>query len=238
MKQRLDQSMVTNGISSSRSQAENYIKLGYVEVDGVVTTKPSQVVNAKASIRLTATQQFVSRAGFKLASVANKLDINFKNKVVLDVGSSTGGFTDFALQHGAIKVIAVDVGTNQMHPSLRINPLVELHEQTDIRNVNSLTDKPDIVVIDVSFISLRQVLPHIKKIVPKTTSIVAMAKPQFEGMGTQKNRGVVKNERLRRDILKELENWVQKLFIIHEKADSGVLGEKGNQERFYLLKSL
>jgi 23S rRNA (cytidine1920-2'-O)/16S rRNA (cytidine1409-2'-O)-methyltransferase len=107
----------------------------------------------------------VSRAALKLGSVDRQsLKLNFHNKVVLDVGSSTGGFTDYSLQHGASKVIAVEVGTQQLHPTLRGDQRIELHEQTDIRDMKALPMVPDIIVIDVSFISLREILPHLSTI--------------------------------------------------------------------------
>jgi 23S rRNA (cytidine1920-2'-O)/16S rRNA (cytidine1409-2'-O)-methyltransferase len=133
-KTRLDQTLVERGLTSSRSQAESYIKLGYAKVNNKVTTKPGFLVGVDDKIQLTIKEQYVSRAALKIASVADKLKLDFRNKIVLDVGSSTGGFTDYALKHGAQKVIAVEVGTNQLHPSLHGNPKIELFEQTDIRN--------------------------------------------------------------------------------------------------------
>jgi 23S rRNA (cytidine1920-2'-O)/16S rRNA (cytidine1409-2'-O)-methyltransferase len=187
-------------------------------------------------IRLTAREQYVSRAGLKLASVARALKLNFKDKIVLDVGSSTGGFTDYALRHGAKRVIAVDVGTEQLHPSLRTNERVELYEKTDIRQFKT-SAAIDIVVIDVSFISLREILPAVSELVPKSARIAAMVKPQFEAaQSSMKHKGVVKNDRMRRDILKDFEAWATPRFIIIDKADSHVSGSKGNQERFYLLQ--
>ena len=118
MKTRLDAELVRRGLVSSRSQAESWVKLGKVTVDGKPATKSGQFVREDSDIQLTATEKYVSRAGLKLASVAELLNVSFKNTVVLDVGSSTGGFTDYALQHGAKKVFAVDVGTDQLHPSL------------------------------------------------------------------------------------------------------------------------
>lgn len=181
---------------------------------------------------------YVSRAGLKLASVAEALKLDFKDKTVLDVGSSTGGFTDYALQHGARKVIAVDVGTEQLHPSLRQDPRVELHEKTDIRDFE--TDGPvDIVLADLSFISLREILPHIAGLVGNDTRITVMVKPQFEAAhGGQKHKGIIKNERMRRDILKSFEAWASGRFVILDKADSQVTGAKGNRERFYLLRKV
>ncbi|MDQ3065211.1 MAG: TlyA family RNA methyltransferase, partial [bacterium] len=173
MKYRLDQLLANKKLVPTRSQAESFIKLGQVRVNGTILTKPGTIVSDEANIRLLAKEQYVSRAGLKLASVAKALKLNFKNQIVLDVGSSTGGFTDYALKHGVKKVIAVDVGTDQLHPSLHNNPKIELHEQTDIRDFKP-SEIPDIVVIDVSFISLREILPHVANISGQKTQIVAM----------------------------------------------------------------
>ena len=238
MKTRLDLAMVARGLVSSRSQAESYIKLGSVKVDGHQVLKPGHWVSDEAKITSSIEEQYVSRAALKLASIANDLNLDFNNKVVLDVGSSTGGFTDYALRKGAKRVIAVDVGTDQLHPSLRDNPKIELHEKTDVRDLHSLSVLPNIVVIDVSFISLRAVLPHIAGLVGQSTQIVAMLKPQFEAGAADTNKGVIKNDTVRRKILKDFEQWTKKLFIVQSKADSAVAGAKGNRERFYLLKKV
>jgi 23S rRNA (cytidine1920-2'-O)/16S rRNA (cytidine1409-2'-O)-methyltransferase len=239
MKYRLDQLVHMRGLVPSRSQAESWIRMGKVTVNGKVITKPGYPADEAADVELTADQQYVSRAGLKLASVAQALALNFKGKVMLDVGSSTGGFTDFALRNGARKVIAVDVGTDQLHPSLLSDQRIELHEQTDIRDMKELSDTPDIVVIDVSFISLREVLPHIATLCSKQTQIAAMVKPQFEAVASNlKHKGVIKNDRMRRDILKAFEDWSRTYFVIVDKADSDIAGSKGNVERFYLLRPL
>lgn len=238
MKQRLDQYLAQKGMVSSRSQAESLIRLGEVEVDGQIITKAGFFVSDGARVKVLANERYVSRAALKLASIADVFNLDFAGKVVLDVGSSTGGFTDYALQHGAIKAIDVEVGTNQLHPSLQDNPKVELHEQTDIRDMHELSSQPDIVVIDVSFISLREILPHVAKLCNANTQIVAMLKPQFEAGSSFKHKGVIKNDRMRRDILKDFEDWARQSFIIQNKADSQVAGSKGNVERFYLLQNL
>lgn len=235
---RLDLEMAKRGLATSRSQAESWIKLGKVTVNKKTITKPGYFVSPTSAIVLEAESTYVSRAGLKLASVAELLGLNFTDKVVLDVGSSTGGFTDYALQHGAKKVYAVDVGTDQLHPSLRDNPDIELHEKTDIRDFYMSGDSTavDIIVIDVSFISLREILPHIaQQLADSNTQIVAMVKPQFEAGREQTNKGVIKNDAVRRQILKEFELWAKDLYIIVDKRDSDVSGAKGNQERFYLL---
>ncbi len=233
---RLDQALVGRKMVTSRSQAESYIKLGMVNVNGNVVTKPGMLVMTEDNIGLQG-EQYVSRAGLKLASVAKTLNLNFRDKVVLDVGSSTGGFTDYALKHGAKKVVAVDVGTDQLHPSLHNDLRIELHEKTDIRNFQT-TQKMDIVLADVSFISLREVLPTIAQLCQPKTQVVAMVKPQFEAGSDVKHKGVIKNDKMRRNTLKDFENWVQKLFKIIDKSDSKVAGAKGNRERFYLLHVL
>lgn len=238
MKQRLDTAMVERGLVDTRSSASNWIKLGKVVVDGRPANKAGLMIDDTSVVELRATQRYVSRAGLKLASVANKLGVQFADEIVLDVGSSTGGFTDYALQNGAAKVYAVDVGTDQLHPSLRSDDRIELHEKTDIRDFVPV-EKPGIVVADVSFISLRMILPHVAKTVSADTAIIVMVKPQFEARRDQLTKtGIVKNDRMRRDILQDFEQWAKRHFVIVDKADSEVAGAHGNRERFYKLRRL
>ena len=236
MKQRLDKLMLARGLVGSRSEAENWIRLGRVCVGGRAVVKPGLFVDESAPIELAASERYVSRAGLKLAGAAKAFNLDFHNKTVLDIGSSTGGFTDFALQHGAKKVYAVDVGTEQLHPSLRGNKRIELYEKTDIRDFVP-NQSVDIVVCDVSFISLREILPHVaKNIMQPETILVAMVKPQFEAGKHQVNKGVIKNDKVRRQILADFENWAKQYFVVLDKKDSDVAGAKGNVERFYKLR--
>lgn len=238
-KQRLDIELTKRGITTSRSQSESWVKLGKVTVDGKIVTKPGHFVREDSEIKLSAKEQYVSRAGLKLASVAEVLGMDFRDKVVLDVGSSTGGFTDYALKHGAKKVYAVDVGTDQLHPSLKGHPKIRLHEKTDIRDFYIKNETPDIIVIDVSFISLREILPHlVNYLSDQNTQVTAMVKPQFEAGKDQTNKGIIKNDAIRRQILRDFEAWAKQYFVIKDKRDSDVAGAKGNQERFYLLQRL
>lgn len=238
MAQRLDQALSDRGFVSSRSQAESYIRLGQVTVNGTVVTKTGALVGPNDTLKVLATDQYVSRAALKLASVAENFALDFRGKVVLDVGSSTGGFTQYALQKGAKKVLAVEVGTDQMHPSLRRDPRIELHEKTDIRDFDTST-LIDIIVADVSFVSLREILPAVLRLCQPSTILVTMVKPQFEApLSSVKHKGVVKNDRVRRDILNDFELWARRLFVVIDKADSSVAGAKGNIERFYVLRPL
>lgn len=236
MKQRLDKLMLARGLVGSRSEAENWIRLGCVRVGGRAVVKPGLFVDESAPIELAALERYVSRAGLKLAGAAKAFNLDFHNKTVLDIGSSTGGFTDFALQHGAKKVYAVDVGTDQLHPNLRGDKRIELYEKTDIRDFVP-NQTVDIVVGDVSFISLREILPHVaKNIMQPETILVAMVKPQFEAGKHQVNKGVIKNDKVRRQILADFENWAKQYFVVLDKKDSDVAGAKGNVERFYKLQ--
>lgn len=237
-KQRLDVVMAERGLVPSRSQAESYVRLGQVKVNGRLAEKSGQMVSDADVIKLTADEQYVSRAALKLKSAAETFGLDFGGKTVLDVGSSTGGFTQYALRHGAVKVFAVDVGTDQLHPSLHGDDRIELHEKTDIRDFMT-SEHIDMVVGDVSFISLREILPHVATLVDTHTDIVAMVKPQFEaGQSSLKHKGVIKNDKMRREILKDFELWSQQYFRTLQKADSEVPGSKGNVERFYLLRKL
>lgn len=240
MKKRLDELVLERGYASSRTQAAALIMAGSVLVEGKLQTKPGHALPETVTINIKSTQQYVSRAALKLESIAKKLSIDFRGKVVLDIGSSTGGFTDFALQHGAGTVYAVDVGTNQLDGRLRGNERIVLMEKTDIRDVHELPEKIDIAVADVSFISLRKILPGVIKLLRSNAQIVAMVKPQFEAdkQTASKHKGVIKNDKIRREILKDFEHWARNYFVIEGKADSEVAGAKGNIERFFLLKPL
>ena len=236
MKQRLDKALVERGLATTRSQADNFIRLGYVFLNKKIVQKSGTMISDSDEIKLEKKETYVSRAGLKLASVAKYFHLNFQDKTVLDIGSSTGGFTDYSLRHGAKKVFAVDVGTDQLHPSLRSNPKIALHEKTDIRDFYA-DEVIDIIVGDVSFISLREILPHVAENLMNTdTILVAMVKPQFEAGRHQVNKGIIKNDKVRRQILSDFEDWAKKYFVILDKKDSEVAGSKGNLERFYKLK--
>ena len=196
----------------------------------------------------------VSRAENKLAGAAQAFSYDFRGKTVLDIGSSTGGFTEYALLRGAKKVIAVEKGTRQMKAPLRFDPRIDLREKTDIFSVtrNSLSRdqdennenkskidiRIDTILADVSFISLKQVLLHAKKqLATPQTDFLVMLKPQFEARPFQLKNGIVKNETIRRDIIKDFEAWLKNNgFLIVNKRDNTLAGKNGNLERFYFLK--
>lgn len=196
----------------------------------------------------------VSRAENKLAGAAQAFSYDFRGKTVLDIGSSTGGFTEYALLRGAKKVIAVEKGTRQMKAPLRFDPRIDLREKTDIfsvtrsslsrdqdnsnENESKIDARIDTILADVSFISLKQVLLHAKKqLAAPQTDFLVMLKPQFEARPFQLKNGVVKNETIRRDIIKDFEAWLKNNgFLIVNKRDNILAGKNGNLERFYFLK--
>ena len=180
---------------------------------------------------------YVSRAEGKLAGAVRAFSYDFRDKTVLDIGSSTGGFTELALKLGAKKVVAVEKGTRQMKAPLRYDPRIELHEKQDV--FQFLTDeKIDVIVADVSFVSLTKILAYAKmKLARSDTDYLVMLKPQFEAKRYELNKGVVKNEKIRREIIKNFEMWLKNNgFRVVAKRDNDVIGKNGNQERFYYLR--
>ena len=185
----------------------------------------------------------VSRAEHKLAGAAQAFSYDFRDKLVLDIGSSTGGFTEYAINHGAKRVIAVEKGTKQMKAPLRYDQRINLYEKTDIFSITreSLSkdeNKIDTILADVSFVSLKKVLDYAKKhLAYRKTDFLVMLKPQFEAKPYELKNGIVKNEKIRRGIIKDFEVWLKDHgFIIINKRDNLLAGKNGNLERFYYLK--
>lgn len=237
-KTRLDLKMVELDLVKTRSQAANLIRLSKVKLNNQIIKKSSYLVDNESKIVLQ-DSTYVGRAAYKLESILNEFKLDFKNKVVLDIGSSTGGFSEVSLRRGASYIIAIEKGKDQMDKILRNNPKIELHEKTDILNVNKLSVIPDIVLMDLSFISIREVLGHVLGLINRTTELVIMLKPQFETKNEQyQHKGVIKNQKIRRQIIKNFELWVSYHCRILKKADSKISGSKGNIERFYLLKKI
>ncbi len=180
-----------------------------------------------------------SRGYIKLSDAAKAFNFDFLGKLVLDIGSSTGGFTKYALDHGAKKVIAIEKGTNQMVKPLRYDKRIDLHEKTDIFSVRlELSCIPDVIVADVSFISLKKVLSYAKQhLSNKETNFLVMLKPQFEANPDQLINGVIKNHKTRHVIIVEFEQWLKENdFLVVNKRDNRLRGKNGNMERFYWLK--
>ncbi|ALA60546.1 TlyA family RNA methyltransferase [Nitrospira moscoviensis] len=234
-KDRLDHVLVMRGLAQSRDAALRMILAGAVTVDGAVVDKPAKSVSADASISIHQSgARFVGRGGEKLAAALDRGAVDPRGVVCLDVGCSTGGFTDCLLQRGAARVYAVDVGYGQFDWRLRRDPRVILRERTNIRYIDAATipEPVALVVIDVSFISLKKVLPPIVPFLRPEATLIALIKPQFEvGKGQVGRGGIVRDEAQRQSVLQHILAFAGGLgFQVKQTLDSPVRGKKGNQE--------
>ena len=229
---RLDQALVAQGLVASRQRAQAMVRAGLVRVAGAVADRPDQLVHPDVSLDLDRVKTYVSRGGDKLAAALDAFGIDPAGRVVLDVGASTGGFTDLLLQRGAAQVIAVDVGYGQLAWSLRQDPRVTVLERVNIRHLDALPVPANLAVIDVSFISLRLVLPRVRELLSPPGEIVALVKPQFEvGKGAVGKGGVVRDPEQHRRVLDELRDFVEQGgYEVAGEIPSPILGAKGNRE--------
>ncbi|MDE1875163.1 MAG: TlyA family RNA methyltransferase [Patescibacteria group bacterium] len=237
-RERLDKAMHARGLVRSRSAAADLIQRDRVLVNGKRAAKASQEIGPGDAIAVSGDAAFVSRAGEKLARALDAFAVDPRGMTVLDVGSSTGGFVDCLLRRGAAKVIAVDVGTDQLNLSLRSDPRVEAHEGTDIRDF-ALADPVELATCDVSFISLEHILSALASLVKKDGRAIVLVKPQFEvGKETaDRHRGVITDEAERRRALDRVkERATAAGFFVIAETDSPIEGEKGNREYLLLLK--
>jgi len=234
-KDRLDHLLVTHGFAQSRDAAVRLILAGEVKVNDVVVDKPAKAVSPEATIEITSNNsRFVSRGGDKLAAALDAGLIEPRELVCLDVGCSTGGFTDCLLQRDAAKVYAVDVGYGQFDWRLRQDPRVVLIERVNIRYIerSAIEDPIDLTVIDVSFISLTKVLPCIMPFLAPGARVIALVKPQFEvGKGQVGKGGIVRDEALRHETFHRIVAFATDLGLrLLKSVDSPIKGKKGNQE--------
>lgn len=242
MEERLDKVLLQRGLVSTRTRAEDVIRKHGVMVNGKMLNKTGKKIPVDATIELLAEEiPYVSRGSLKLKHALEKFKVDLKGKKVLDIGASTGGFTEVALENGASKVYCVDVGQHQLHPKIAENDKVVNLEKTHVRELNNrLIPEPcDVVVIDVSFISLEKVLPFLHPLLTENAECIALVKPQFEvGKKNIGKGGIVKNKRLYPEVIEKIKE-IGKLnhlnYVTH--TDSPILGGDGNQEFLMHLKS-
>jgi 23S rRNA (cytidine1920-2'-O)/16S rRNA (cytidine1409-2'-O)-methyltransferase len=230
---RIDRLLVERGLFESRAKAQQAIAAGTVSADGISIAKPAEEVSVDAEIRAAPAHPWVSRGGVKLAAALDHFAIDPAGRVCLDVGASTGGFTQVLLARGARRVYAIDVGREQLHPSLRERPEVVAIESTDIRKLDPacFEDAPDLVTIDVSFIPLKLVLPAALALVQPTADAVVLIKPQYEAGPDHVKKGVVRDPAIHARVCDE----VQKLMTSLGWSSLGVIpspiaGGDGNHE--------
>jgi 23S rRNA (cytidine1920-2'-O)/16S rRNA (cytidine1409-2'-O)-methyltransferase len=232
-RQRADRLLVERGLFESRAKAQAAIEAGLVTANDAVVRKASEEIAIDARLSARAAHPYVSRGGVKLAAALDHFKFDVRGRVCLDVGASTGGFTEVLLQRGAKRVYAVDVGRGQLHASLRARPEVLSLEETDIRTLSParFDEAPDLAVIDVSFISLKLVLPAALVLLKKPAQLVTLIKPQFEaGRGALK-KGVVRDEAVRQAVCDEIAGFVGSLgWSVLGIIPSPIQGGDGNVE--------
>ena len=235
MKIRLDRLLVERGLAPSRERAQAMILAGLVSVAGRRSDKAGQTVDAEAEVTVAGPPHpYVSRGGVKLAAALDHFGLDPRERVCLDVGASTGGFTDCLLQRGALRVYAVDVGYGQLDAKLRSDPRVVLREKVNARTLSAaeVPEPVELAVVDVSFISLRLVLPAIARLLAPGATLVALVKPQFEaGRGEVPRGGVVKSEATRQRVVSEVETAGRELGLqVLGAIPSPIRGARGNEE--------
>lgn len=235
MRERLDKVIKERGLIRSRSRAQRMIAAGRVTVDGKIVLRPGHPIDPEAQIEIVSHEPFVGRGGEKLAAALHTFDIDPRGKCCLDIGSSTGGFTDCLLQRGAARVHSVDVGHDQLDIRLRNHPRVVVHEGINARYLvpQDIGEPIDLVTIDVSFISLKLVLPPLTDILVPNGEIIALVKPQFEvGKDLLPKDGVLKNNEDRDAVLTNIRAFIENEtpWRIIDQMTSPVQGEKGNVE--------
>jgi len=241
-KERIDRLMVSKGLAESREKAQALIMTGNVLVGIQRVDKPSLKVDSQAKITLKGKPfPFVSRGGSKLDFALSHFAVQVKDKMAMDVGSSTGGFTDCLLQRGAKKVYAIDVGYGQLAWKLQQDTRVVAIERQNIRYLSSeqVPEKVDFVTIDVSFISLKKVLPRVMEFLKEDGEILCLVKPQFEvGKGEVGKKGVVREKEKHKKVVEEITTFAEQMGLLPKgSVESPLLGAKGNKEFFlYLIK--
>ncbi|MGZ3569155.1 MAG: TlyA family RNA methyltransferase [Thermodesulfobacteriota bacterium] len=240
-KERLDKLLVEKGITSTREKARALIMAGKVAVEGKRIDKPGTNIDPEALIQLKGeTSPYVSRGGEKLEGALKAFDINPKALVVMDIGASTGGFTDCVLQNGARKVYAVDVGYGQLAWKLREDPRVVNLERKNVRYLQKeeIEEEIDLILIDTSFISIEKFIPHLLGFLKNGGAILSLIKPQFEvGKGEVGKGGVVRDTMLHQKVIDRISNFCRELKLkVIGVTESPLLGPKGNKEFFIYLR--
>lgn len=230
---RADQLLVARGLFESRAKAQAAIEAGNVSADGEAVRKVSQLIAEDAQIEATPAHPYVSRGALKLEAALDQFKINPHGKICLDVGASTGGFTEVLLARGAAKVYAVDTGTDQLHPRLKHDPRVVSLEQTDIRKLEdvAIQDNARLIVIDVSFISLELVIPKALQFAAPHAELIALIKPQFEAGREHQKKGIVRDPEVHMAVCQRVELLVGRQgWRLRGTIPSPILGGDGNAE--------
>lgn len=239
--ERLDKILVSRGLAASRSRAQTLISSGKVVVSAKIINDPSKQVDSLAEIVLTESDiPWVSRAALKLVRALDHFEVSAKGRVAIDVGSSTGGFSQVLLERGAAKIYAIDVGTDQMHDDLRYDPRIILREGTHFKEVKStdFEELPTLAVVDVSFISLAHIIPKLRECVTPLADVILLIKPQFEVGKDLIGKGIVRDPKLHEDVCLNIRQVADRSrFDVLDIIDSPIEGADGNKEFLAHLKA-
>ena len=239
VRERADRLLVARGLFESRARAQAAIAAGLVTADGVPVRKASEAISSAAVIAAEPEHPYVSRGGVKLAAALDHFHLDVTGRICLDVGASTGGFAEVLVLRGARCVYAIDVGRDQLHPRLRGRGDIVSMEETDIRTLDParLAGEPDFATVDVSFISLKLVVPAIGKILKPRATLVALIKPQFEAGRRDVKKGIVRDAGIHAQVCEEIARFVTALgWVVRGHLPSPILGGDGNREFFIEAK--
>jgi 23S rRNA (cytidine1920-2'-O)/16S rRNA (cytidine1409-2'-O)-methyltransferase len=234
-RQRADRLLVERGVFESRARAQAAIAAGLVSADGTPIRKASEEISIAATIEAEPEHPYVSRGGVKLAAALDRFGLDVKDRVCLDVGASTGGFAEVLLERGARRVYAVDVGRDQLHARLRGHPGLVSFEQTDIRTLDRsrLAEPADLATVDVSFISLKLLLPAVEKLLAPRANLLALIKPQFEAARRDSKKGIVRDPEVHAAICADIEIFLAgRGWRVGGVVPSPISGGDGNREFF------
>ncbi len=232
-RQRADRLLVARGLFESRARAQAAIAAGRVTADGAPVRKASDAISSTAAIEAAPEHPYVSRGGVKLAAALDHFQLDVAGRVCLDVGASTGGFTEVLVARGAQRVYAIDVGSGQLHASLRGRPEIVAMEKTDIRKLDTarFPERPDFATVDVSFISLKLVLPAIGHLLEPRATLVALIKPQFEVQRRDIKKGIVRDAAIHEAVCADITAFLTALgWRVGGRMPSPILGGDGNRE--------
>lgn len=239
MKKRLDILMLDKKLVTSRNDAQKLIEGGRVKVNGILIIKNNFQADEDDNIEIDDANVFVARSGAKLQEAINQFDIKIKDFVCLDVGASTGGFTECLLNNGAKKVYSVDVGSDQLDEKLKEDKRVVNFEKTDIRNLEGLGELVDLIVVDVSFISILKIIPFLKKFLKKEGRMVLLIKPQYEIKDNKNKKGKVKNDGLVEEVINDIKEAIKKEgYNVLGVIESPILGKKGGNKEYLIYCEL
>jgi 23S rRNA (cytidine1920-2'-O)/16S rRNA (cytidine1409-2'-O)-methyltransferase len=234
-RERADRLLVARGLFESRARAQAAISAGRVTADGLPVRKASDTISAGATIEAEPEHPYVSRGGVKLAAALDQFDLDVTGRICLDVGASTGGFTQVLVARGARRVYAIDVGTGQLHVRLRDDKTIVSIEKTDIRRLDPshLPERPDFATVDVSFISLKQVAPAIGDLLKPRATLVALIKPQFEAQRRDIKKGIMRDAAIHEAVCDDVAAFLTSQgWRVVGRMPSPILGGDGNREFF------